>query len=273
MRLTVQNSLIVAFAVSVLTVGCGSSNPIAPNSVGGSSSSLATAAPATPASGPSAPQALFPPIEPAGISCPSDAPQIRVGSLGSRMDIDFSDVKGASQYEIQITNNAGALVGHLMVPAPANHAQWYGLAAPYLVRVRTHNCGGMGNWSESIYHHLSSDVPPPSEGCNMAPDFEVTQEDFTFWPGGELMNGDVAVRFDNSGIWFLALVRGNSDADSDTEAERATGGVSIVNSGVTLHCGESAVRTLHETTHIWPYWWFRIYRDGVLMYTSQRHSL
>jgi hypothetical protein len=188
------------------------------------------------------------------------------------MDIDFSDVKGTSQYEIQIRNNAGTLVGHLMVPAPADHAQWYGPAGPYLVTMRTHNCGGLGNWSESIYHYLSSDVPLPSEPCNMAPDFEVTREDFAFWPGGPLQSAEVAVRFDNSGIWFLALVRGNDDAATDTEAERATGGVSIVNSGVTLHCGQSAVRTLSETTHNWPYWWYRVYRDGVLMYTSDRFS-
>ena len=103
------------------------------------------------------------------ISCPSDAPQIRIGSLGLRMDIDFSEVTGARADGIGIDYHDGRSLherfAHLEIPAPAKRAEWYGKTGSFFVKVRTINCGGLGNWSETISHALSDGaalpLPPP----------------------------------------------------------------------------------------------------------------
>jgi hypothetical protein len=41
-------------------------------------------------------------VNTAGVSCPSDARQVRVGSLGLRLDSEFTQLTGANAYEIQI---------------------------------------------------------------------------------------------------------------------------------------------------------------------------
>jgi hypothetical protein len=104
-------------------------------------------------------QPFFPPINPTGISCPSDAPQIRVSSIGARMDIEFAEVTGAYAYEIEIVNRRGDRV-RLEVPAPAFRAEWYGVPGRYVIRVRTINCGGLGNWSAEFSHALDDHTPP-----------------------------------------------------------------------------------------------------------------
>jgi hypothetical protein len=78
------------------------------------------------------------------------------------MDIEFSDVTGASAYEIEILDYFGVIT-RLVIDAPAHHAEWYGgtLDNAYRVKVRTINCGGFGNWSESVYHALQDDRPAP----------------------------------------------------------------------------------------------------------------
>jgi hypothetical protein len=153
-------------SASFLTVGCGSNSPLSPDAVSGLSPSLAAST--KPASGVTS-QAYFPPINPPGISCPSDAPQIRVGSLGRRMDIEFSEITGAYTYEIAIyfyKGNGSELIERLEVSAPAHRAEWYGRwAGMYQVKVRTKNCGGFGQWSAVYSLHLDDDVtttaPPP----------------------------------------------------------------------------------------------------------------
>ena len=156
---------LVALA-SIVLVGCGTNSPTGPSSISPSKPMLASSSPAPAVTA----RGFFPPISPPGISCPSDAPQIRVGSLNGRMDIDFSEVTGAYSYEIQIRRYNGAnrydIVDEMKVPAPANHADWYGEMGKYMVKVRTINCGGLGNWSESIYHALDENgvrPPPPPE--------------------------------------------------------------------------------------------------------------
>jgi hypothetical protein len=113
------------------------------------------------------------PIDTSGVSCPSDAPQLRVGSLGLRMDIDFSEIKGAISYEIQIerfgVRNIYEPFAHLDVTAPAKRAEWYGKSGRYLVRIRTKNCGGFGNWSADVEHALAEDVAPPPPPPPQAP--------------------------------------------------------------------------------------------------------
>jgi hypothetical protein len=78
------------------------------------------------------------------------------------MDIDFSEVTGANAYEIQILDYFGKIT-RLVIDAPAHHAEWYGgtLDNAYRVKLRTINCGGVGNWSESVYHALQDDRPQP----------------------------------------------------------------------------------------------------------------
>jgi hypothetical protein len=143
------SSALLIFA-SVFLVGCAGSSPLSPDAT---ARSLA----ATPAS---AAESFFPPIGPAGISCPSDAPQLRVSSIGSRMDIEFSEVKGALEYEIEIVDNFGVKVV-MKVAAPTSRAEWYGAIGLYRVRVRTINCGGLGNWSAEVIHALDDDRPAP----------------------------------------------------------------------------------------------------------------
>jgi hypothetical protein len=114
-----------------------------------------------------------PPVNTAGVSCPSDAPQVRVGSLGLRLDIDFTELTGAISYEIQIDRfsvlNVYERFASLDVPAPAKYAEWYGKPGRYLVKVRTRNCGGYGNWSEAISHALDDSVAPPTSPAPQPP--------------------------------------------------------------------------------------------------------
>lgn len=76
------------------------------------------------------------------------------------MDIEFSEVKGAFAYEIEILNYFGVKV-RLEVPAPAHRAEWHGPVGLYNVRVRTINCGGLGNWSVAVIHALDDKPAPP----------------------------------------------------------------------------------------------------------------
>jgi hypothetical protein len=175
------SSVLLIFA-SVLVVGCAGTSPLSPDAASVSSGrSLASATPA------SAAQAFFPPIEPSGISCPSDAPQIRVSSFGARLDIEFSEVIGAYKYEVEIVTTDGEKGEKygLEVQAPAHRVEWYGHPGLYRVRVRTMNCGGFGSWSAEFLHSLDDYTPlpprqPPSEpvpqcmesGCQPPPESE-----------------------------------------------------------------------------------------------------
>jgi hypothetical protein len=142
-------SVLLVF-VSSLLVGCAGSSPLSPDATSVSSASSVSATS----------QAFFPPIQPTGISCPSDAPQLRVSSFENRMDIEFSEVAGAYAYEIEILNSFGVKV-RLEVPAPAHRAEWRGAVGLYNVRVRTINCGGLGNWSVAVIHGIDDKPAPP----------------------------------------------------------------------------------------------------------------
>jgi hypothetical protein len=143
-----KSSFALLMFASSLIVGCAGSSPTAPDS--------AAVVSATPAS---TSQAFFPPIDPAGVSCPSDAPQIWVGSLGNRMDIEFSEVSGAYAYEIEIVDRNLTKV-RVEVPAPAHHAEWYAWPGIFGVKVRTMNCGGLGKWSTVFTHSIGDNTPP-----------------------------------------------------------------------------------------------------------------
>jgi hypothetical protein len=237
-------------------------------------------------------RSLLPPINPTGISCPSDAPQVMVGSLGTRLDIEFSEVVGAASYEIEIMN-AGGDMTRVEVTAPAHRAEWYGSPGMYRVRVRTVNCGGFGNWSEEVLHSLHeaptppappSPTPPPpvppgpgptnpeQPSCSTTPSFNVQSAGFVFRPSGTLRSATVIVDFSNDGVWELQLVASSSATESNTSSQRATGGTVKTSAGVTLACGQSGTRYVHEGAHTWKYWWFRIYRNGALVYTSDRYA-
>jgi hypothetical protein len=145
-----KSSCVLLVLASVLVVGCAGSSPLAPDSVSGSNarSSASTS------------QSFFPPIDPVGISCPTDAPGLRASSIGARMDIEFAEVAGATAYEIEIMSYTG--VKHrLEVPAPAYRAEWYGIPGLYRIKIRTINCGGVGNWSADVFHTLDDNTPPP----------------------------------------------------------------------------------------------------------------
>lgn len=160
-----KSSLVLLLLASALVVGCAGSNPIAPDPA--SVSSVKDSATGVVGSG--APRTAFPPIGPEGISCPSDAPEIAVGSLGLRLDVDYSPVAGAYAYEIEILDRRGETT-RLEVPAPSTRAEWYGVPGTYRVRVRTINCGGLGKWSVEAFTSLDEGrvpettppVPPPT---------------------------------------------------------------------------------------------------------------
>ena len=149
-----KSPLVLLIFASVLVVGCAGSSPLAPDTA-------SVPGVKTNATGSSAPRPFLPPINPAGISCPSDAPQVVLGSLATRLDIDFSEVAGAYAYEIEIMNYFGAIT-RLEITAPAHRADWYGVPGMYRVRVRTINCGGLGNWSAEMYQTLDDGTKPPS---------------------------------------------------------------------------------------------------------------
>jgi hypothetical protein len=153
-----KSSFVLLLSASTLVVGCAGTSPLAPDAALASSPRPIAATSA----GSGAPRSFLPPINPAGISCPSDAPQIAVSSLGLRMDIEFSEVAGANTYEIEIFNYYGE-VTRLVVPAPAHRVEWYGTVNFYSVRVRTQNCGGTGNWSAYAYQALLDGTVPPAE--------------------------------------------------------------------------------------------------------------
>ena len=152
-----KSSLVLLMLASTLIVGCAGSNPVGPDTALVSREKSSTAS-----SGSSSVRAFLPPINPSGISCPSDAPAIADSSLNLRMDIEFSEVAGAYAYEIEITNIYGDKT-RVEVAAPANRAEWHGPVGFYSVRVRTLNCGGKGNWSAVIQHALHNGTAPPPE--------------------------------------------------------------------------------------------------------------
>jgi|SRR5690349_10319726 len=159
-----KSCLALLIFASMLVVGCAGSSPLAPSAAFSSSSSVSATA-----SNSNGLRALFPPINPAGISCPSDAPRVLTDSLATRLDIEFSEVTGARAYEIEIMNYFGVIT-RLEIPAPAHRAEWYGEPGMYRVRVRTHNCGGMGNWSAALYQTLDDGtVPPPQPPAEVPP--------------------------------------------------------------------------------------------------------
>jgi hypothetical protein len=175
-----KSLFVLLVSASALVVGCAGSSPLAPDVTSASSARSIAASSA----GSNGPRTFLPPINPANISCPSDAPQIVVTSLNLRMDIEFSEVTGANAYEIEIVNYYGE-VTLLVIPAPAHRAEWHGTPNFYSVRVRTQNCGGTGKWSAYAYKSLPDGgvlpapelpiVPPPSEepeceeGCEPPP--------------------------------------------------------------------------------------------------------
>jgi len=157
-----KSSLVLLVFASVLVVGCAGSSPLAPTAASLSSSSSVSASS-------DGSRTFFPPINPAGISCPSDAPQVLTGSLATRLDIEFSEVTGAYSYEIEIMNYFGAIT-RFEIGAPAHHAEWYGVPGMYRVRVRTINCGGFGNWSSDVYQTLDDGtIPPPPPPVEVPP--------------------------------------------------------------------------------------------------------
>lgn len=164
-----KSSLVALLLASVFVVGCAGSSPLGPDSVA-ASSSISTPV-VTSTSGSATPRTFFPPIDPVGISCPSDAPRFAVGSIGMRLDIDFSEVAGARAYEIEIMNYVGVMT-RLEVAAPASRAEWYGAPGLYRVRMRTINCGGLGNWTAEVFQTLQETGLPEPEPPVVEPPVE-----------------------------------------------------------------------------------------------------
>ena len=159
-----KSSCVLLIFASVLVVGCAGSSPLAPDSVSGSSAR-------------SSASARLPLSRSFRRSTRwgSRARPMHRGSapvrLGARMDIEFAEVAGATAYEIEIvgytgvkssSGSSGARVSSRVVWDP-------GL---YRIRVRTINCGGVGNWSADFFHSLDDNTPtaavkppqPPTPG-------------------------------------------------------------------------------------------------------------
>ena len=135
-----KSSCVLLVLASVLVVGCAGSSPLAPDSVSVLECPIVGVGHTRVRS-----QSFFPPIDPVGISCPSDAPGLRASSVGGRMDIDFAEVAGAYRLPNGIVSHRGEK--HcLEVPAPAYRAEWYGTPGCPELRSVTINCGGLGNW-------------------------------------------------------------------------------------------------------------------------------
>jgi hypothetical protein len=175
----------------------------------------------------------------------------------------------------------------LEIAAPAHRAEWYGVPGLYRVRARTINCGGLGNWSAEFFQTLDDGIAPPPlptppgpgptepkpPSCALTPTFTVQSTGFVFNSSGTLRSGTVVVDFNNAGAWELQLVASTSNSESSTSSGRATGGTVKESADVVLACGQSSTQFVRAQFHSWKYWWFRIYKDGALVYTSDRFQL
>jgi hypothetical protein len=264
----------ILIAVGVLAQGCAGS-PISPDRVTAANSSLGATQTAALGTSTMSTMAVLPPINPTGISCPTDAPQVRVGTFGNRVDIDFSEVFGATKYQIAIEKFVGSTktVEILEVAAPAGRYEWYGEPGyHYEVKVRTLNCAGFGNWSESVGCFIDratqTQVPgPPSRpACEMQSNFNVESlVDVARLQGG-LMFAYINTRFESAGNWRIEFV-GHHD-EYVAQNLRPTGGQVVVSEDVELQCGESQIVKLQYGEDSRHWWWYRVYRDGVLVSTS-----
>ncbi len=161
-----KSSCVLLIFASVFIVGCAGSSPLSPDSVS-SARAVVSASPT------SAAQAFFPPINPAEISCPirCATDPCRVAGPPHWKSISRRwKAPTPTKYEIFrcSASNVYEPFARLEVPSPAHRAEWYGINGKYLVRVRTINCGGLGNWSDEFLHALDDGTAdrrsPPAPG-------------------------------------------------------------------------------------------------------------
>lgn len=85
-----------------------------------------------------------------GISCPSDAPLILIGSKDARIDIEWSPIPKVDGYQVSIEAFTVANDWQVVqtLETTRMRAEWSGKEGGiYRVRVRSRVCGGFGGWS------------------------------------------------------------------------------------------------------------------------------
>ncbi len=85
-----------------------------------------------------------------GISCPSDAPQVLVGSKDTRLDIEWSPIPRVEGYQVSVEVFGVTNDWHVVrtIETTRVRAEWSGMEGGiYRVRVRSRVCGGFGLWS------------------------------------------------------------------------------------------------------------------------------
>lgn len=104
-----------------------------------------------------------------GISCPSDAPLVMVGSKDTRLDIEWSPIPRVEGYQVSIeafgVTNDWQVVR--TIETTRVRAEWSGMEGGiYRVRVRSRVCGGFGLWSAYATQGLTDphrSVPVPTK--------------------------------------------------------------------------------------------------------------
>lgn len=149
----------IGIGIIVGTVACGENGALGPASPSAlsSDSSAQSSTPGWSARD----ESRVPPIRiPAGVTCPSDAPNIYASITSLRLDIEWSFIPMVTGYEIAIErlNVSNAWETAHVGSTGATRYEWRGTNdSRYRVRVRSLRCGGTGMWS--AYFYVSVDGP------------------------------------------------------------------------------------------------------------------
>ena len=106
--------------------------------------------------------ALAPIAVPDGVSCPHDAPLVRVSTHEGSLDVEWSQIPRVQGYQVEIQRyeviNAYATWAVLEIAAHDEAASVRPGVGRYRARVRSRVCGEFGNWSASVQGAI--DAPP-----------------------------------------------------------------------------------------------------------------
>lgn len=93
-----------------------------------------------------------------GISCPSEAPIVRVSSYHGRLDVEWRPVADISEYGVAVEEFHEGGWRHVATEtSPATYLAVYPKSSGlYRARVRSLRCNGVGEWSAWVEHRIDS---------------------------------------------------------------------------------------------------------------------
>ncbi len=128
-----------------------------------------------------------------GISCPSDAPVVKVGGVGMRLDVEWTPIANVASYDVAIerygVTNVWANVAGAQVTS--TRLEWYGQPdSRYRVHVRSMRCGDGGLWSSWQYYSVEKTY---GGGAPAGPTARLTNGSFENGFAGWTTQGDMFV--------------------------------------------------------------------------------